>query len=75
MEAISKAAGKVRQERMNIKCDRCNKQLDNSLGALVISPPVLYKGVPSNEVLKFHLCRFCYSLFVDWFEGECKEWK
>jgi len=67
---------------LKIKCDKCGKELKRQ-GALVFSPPsdlmtcskksVSDKNckvwaIDGNNILKFHLCRHCYSLFCDWLE-------
>ena len=68
---------------MKIKCDRCNKVLKRQ-GALVFSPPsdihtcskksvsdrkCKVWAIDGNNVIKFHLCRTCYSEFCDWLEA------
>jgi len=54
---------------IKVICEKCHKSLGKH-GALVFSPP--YSGVPSNNVLKFHLCRHCYSKLCDWIERSAK---
>lgn len=51
-----------------IKCDKCSGIMKQP-GALIFSPPVLMT-IPTNEVLKFHVCRACYSSLVNWLERE-----
>jgi len=48
---------------IRVRCDKCGKKLKEQ-GALVFSPP------EANEVLKFHICKSCYSLLCDFLEEE-----
>lgn len=56
---------------IKIKCDKCNKELDKT-GALIFSPPAYYgiTEVESYKVMKFHICRSCYSKLCDWMEAK-----
>jgi len=47
---------------MRILCEKCGKEL-KECGALVFSPP------QDREVLKFHICKRCYSGFCLWNMG------
>jgi len=56
---------------LNLKCEKCGKILKHP-GALIFSPPALWDKGVDNNVLKFHLCRHCYSLLCDWLERAVK---
>jgi len=45
---------------MNIKCDKCRKELE-SLGGLLFSPPDYL-----NRTDKVHLCTNCYNIIMKW---------
>ncbi len=51
---------------IRVKCEKCNKEIEG-YGALVFSP---IENIMSNEVLKFHICKHCYSLLCNWMEDE-----
>ena len=52
-------------------CDKCGKALKKA-GALIFSPPTAFAGcsAETNDVLKFHICRPCYSSLCNWLERE-----
>lgn len=45
---------------ISVRCDKCNEELCDA-GGLAFSPPQ-----NSSEVIKYHLCRKCWTLFIAW---------
>ena len=48
---------------IKVRCEKCGKMLIEP-GALIFSPLI------DGSVLKFHICKHCYSLLCNWMEDE-----